>query len=401
MAYALDSWSMMSGLSTPRYLVEYRRRFHAAELLQELRDLEFRAGQANCFYGADFLVAAQETILAREPVSAFLVWRDNGPDLRRLVGFMPGQVRNLAVAPEFQLLDTRYNPYYEPLIDPDCLTGVVDAVLGLAKERKDLPSIFNFGSLVLGSPFAETWLKRIIGFGGVNRIVGRYHRPAVNAATGNPTEIKDRLSPKARYRVKHGLRALSELGEVRFESLSGTDPGKAQAVSEFLVLESLGWKGSGRTALVCQADTARFALKLARSRNLRVERLMLDGQAIAASLNLTSGRKLFGMKMAYDETYAKHSPGTLLAMHLAETFQSNPDVRVLDSGTGGGHHLLRFWPDRIECGRVISSVSQPGHCPTAITLGLHSVPFVVKDHAKRVRDMVRLHYTGNAQYRPA
>jgi CelD/BcsL family acetyltransferase involved in cellulose biosynthesis len=61
-----------------------------------------------------------------------------------------------------------------------------------------------------------------------------------------------------------------------------------------------------------------FASLIADAGKLRIYELTLDGQAIAMSLNILDGGRVFHWKTTYDEEFAKFSPGNLLFRRLLE-----------------------------------------------------------------------------------
>ena len=87
--------------------------------------------------------------------------------------------------------------------------------------------------------------------------------------------------------------------------------------------------------------------------------LSLDGRAIAVSANLVSGGWLFGFKSSFDETYKKHSPGSVLHYLGTRSILEDPALIGADSTCVPGHPLESVWSDRVRFGTTIRSVGAP------------------------------------------
>src|SRR5690606_27816046 len=119
---------------------------------------------------------------------------------------------------------------------------------------------------------------------------------------------------------------------------------------EFLALERAGWKGEAGSALACDARTARLfreALAGAAQRG-RVERLAirLDGRPLAMLATFLSPPDAFAFKTAFDETYARFSPGVLLQRENLAIL-SHTDIAWTDSCAAQDHPMIdHFWRER-------------------------------------------------------
>ena len=99
-----------------------------------------------------------------------------------------------------------------------------------------------------------------------------------------------------------------------------------------------------------------------RSRRSRAEgkvainRILLDGRAIAATITLKSGDGAWYWKTAYDETLARFAPGVLLSAALTEDLAENAAIARTDSCAGPGNPILdQLWRERLGlCDRLIA-----------------------------------------------
>ena len=121
-------------------------------------------------------------------------------------------------------------------------------------------------------------------------------------------------------------------------SIDATDraaAGLGQAIEEFLGLEASGWKGRAGTALLCRPGHDRFFREVcqgfAEEGRLMFLGLQAGPEVLAFSTALLAGRGLFGFKKAYDETFARWSPGTLLDLEVLAWFHEMPGLDWLDT----------------------------------------------------------------------
>ena len=134
------------------------------------------------------------------------------------------------------------------------------------------------------------------------------------------------LANLARRRRRLGQTLDAEIGTV---DRAAVDLGKA--LEEFLHLEASGWKGRTGTAFLCRPGHDRFFRELsqgfAEQGRLMFLSLQVGTRVLAQSTALIGGRGLFGFKKAYDEAFARWSPGSLLDLDVLTWFH---EMRRLD-----------------------------------------------------------------------
>ena len=139
------------------------------------------------------------------------------------------------------------------------------------------------------------------------------------------------------------------------------------------MLEASGWKGAPAprssairpSGISCGAPS----LALAADGKARIDRLFLNGRAIAATVTLTSGDTAWCWKIAYDEGLARFSPG----VQLSATHR-----KLLASPTGARRFLRRadhpmidhVWRERLMLSDRLIAVRQP------------ALPFALACHAE-------------------
>ncbi|MEZ5707853.1 MAG: GNAT family N-acetyltransferase [Blastomonas sp.] len=127
-------------------------------------------------------------------------------------------------------------------------------------------------------------------------------------------------------------------------------------IDEFLALEADGWKGRNGSSLASHDDTRalfREALHAAHgSASLHLAALRLDGMAIAMLVTFLSAPGGFSFKTAFDENYARFSPGVLLQIDMMG-LAGEHRLDWIDSCAAEGHPMIdSLWGERRTVGRI-------------------------------------------------
>lgn len=163
------------------------------------------------------------------------------------------------------------------------------------------------------------------------------------------------MSGKKRKELRRQFARLSECGELgiaRTEHADGLD----SWLDAFLTLEKSGWKGQAGSALACDPRTAqlfREALHGAAFRG-RLERLTLslDSRPIAMLATFLASPGAFSFKTAFDEDFARFSPGVLLQRENLAML-SNRDIAWTDSCAAADHPMIdHIWRERRRVGSL-------------------------------------------------
>jgi hypothetical protein len=86
--------------------------------------------------------------------------------------------------------------------------------------------------------------------------------------------------------------------------------------------------------------------------------LHLDGRPVAQRCNFTAGEGSFFFKPAFDEEYARFSPGLLLELETIRRLHAKPQIRWMDSCTTPDNRMMNgIWTDR----RVIQTTLVATH----------------------------------------
>lgn len=139
-------------------------------------------------------------------------------------------------------------------------------------------------------------------------------------------EPERKLGSRRRSDLRRARRRAEQRWAVTCEVLA---PGPAEVgplLDDVYGVEAAGWKGRQGTALAADRVRGEFFRSYARAASeqgtLRLCFLRVDGRPVAAQVAARCGRRLWLLKMGYDEAFAPCSPGMLLLLdvvrHAAE-----------------------------------------------------------------------------------
>ena len=194
---------------------------------------------------------------------------------------------------------------------------------------------------------AHAALVEVLAASGRAHYITLEERRALLTGTASPDAyLAQAISTKKRKELRRQHNRLAEEGALTFERLEEAEELTAW-IDEFLALEAAGWKGAEGSSLASAPDTQAFfeqALTGAAAAG-RLERLALrlDGRAIAMLANLITPPGVYSFKTAYDEDYARFSPGMLLQLENLALL-ARDDVQWADSCAVEGHPMIeRLW----------------------------------------------------------
>jgi CelD/BcsL family acetyltransferase involved in cellulose biosynthesis len=173
----------------------------------------------------------------------------------------------------------------------------------------ELPSVFEGASIQRLASLAEK-----DGFA-----VGRWTLPLIasfsipQGSAGAEELEKYPRHPKLRSKVRQREKKLAALGIVR---LRRTERNAATDLQGFYDMEARGWKGSAKSAILCDPRSRQFfdevVLEAEKLGHLCLYTLELDGKAIAAHIGFTYRDRYWAAKSTYDENYREYAPGHLV-----------------------------------------------------------------------------------------
>ena len=345
--------------ATGSLTVEWRRLVELKAIESQWRDLAACALEPNVFYEPGFALAAAPIFGA--DVGAVLVWSETRP--RRLLGLFLARVSERRYGFKLPILvgwTHAYAPLGTPLVEREAAEPVIAAWLAQLAADPSLPDLLLLPLIAEDGPFAAA-LATILRRTRMPRAdSGRHCRPLLAPPQDGRTQyIEHALSQHRHKELRRSGRRLADWGALLF-TVASEPSDVAAALTDFFALEASGWKGKAGTAAAYDDDVRGFIATalgaLAAAGQVAVNRLLLDGRAIAATITLFSGGSAWFWKTAYDERLARYAPGMLLAAALTEQLADDPAVARSDSVAAPGSSALdHLWRERLAlCDRLVA-----------------------------------------------
>jgi CelD/BcsL family acetyltransferase involved in cellulose biosynthesis len=297
-------------------------------------DLARRTVEPNAFFAPPFAMAAMTRLSDAAGTGCLTAWHGE-----RLVGLMPIRLGRgpLGLA---RALAHNYGPLSTPLLDRDEAVAAATALLawlaGPGRAR-----LLVLPTLPIEGQAAKALLDAAAALDLPSRPLPRFER---GLAVGNGAPyVLQALGKKKRHDLERQRRRLAEQGPVTVSA--ATKPGDvAETVEAFLVLEAGGWKGRAGTATIQRADRAAFlrraVLGMSERGHARLYRLDCANRPIAVGIGLVDGSRGWFWKIAYDDAYARFSPGMQVAVALTDGLLAEPGIASIDSVADPGHPMI-------------------------------------------------------------
>jgi CelD/BcsL family acetyltransferase involved in cellulose biosynthesis len=185
--------------------------------------------------------------------------------------------------------------------------------------------------------------------------VYREERALLSSSLSPEAYFEASMSGKKRKELRRQHTRLAELGELTFERRRD-DAHLLRWCEDFLALEQSGWKGNAGSALASDKATARMFKEVlsgaASQRRLERLTLSLDDEPIAMLVNFLTPPGAYSYKTAFDERYARFSPGVLIQRENLALLDY-AEVRWCDSCAAADHPMIeRIWREKRAIGRV-------------------------------------------------
>jgi CelD/BcsL family acetyltransferase involved in cellulose biosynthesis len=324
------------------------------KLKEEWRALADSAAEPNSFQEIPFLGAAWEHL--PHPGVRLVEVRDSSGELAGAIA--------LHIAPTLGRMPVRHvtNWRYEhdflsmPLIRKGCERGFWGAVLDLLDSAPWAEGLLHIQGLSGDGPVHRGLAAAAAERGRACPVVHRVRRAMLQSKLGPQAYYEQAVRKKKRKEIGRLTNRLRELGDLRFRTLEAGGQGLDRWCDNFLALERSGWKGSEGSAIACHEKNERFlrqALADAHGESrLQIRSMELDGRPIAMLINLLAPPGSFMFKTAYDEDYARFSPGLLLQIENLDTLE-RPRIEWMDSCAAENHSMIdNLWTERRDIVRV-------------------------------------------------
>jgi CelD/BcsL family acetyltransferase involved in cellulose biosynthesis len=326
-----------------------------AALRNEWQQLAAEAGEPNSFQEPWFVTAGLDHLTADRDIRLVEVRADS------LLGIVPLCIRkDYGRLPAANVRNWRHHNDFlgTPLVRRGRERDFWRALLGhldrapWARGFLHLDGLLEQGAVHAGLVAAASELGRPVP------IVHRRMRATLAGSLTPEQYLETNVRKKKRKELKRLANRLAELGTVESRIW---DPGDDLTVwcDDFLALERGGWKGRAGSALASNPATEAFFRQAlsgaAAAGRLQIRRLDLDRNPIAMLINFLAPPGSFSFKIAYDEAYARFSPGVLLELDNLDLL-ARGDIEWMDSCAAENHPMIdSLWAER----RTVVRVSVP------------------------------------------
>jgi CelD/BcsL family acetyltransferase involved in cellulose biosynthesis len=240
--------------------------------------------------------------------------------------------------------------------EPEFWTKVLETL----DEADWAPGFLHLVGLVEDGPVHRGLAAAAASLGRPCAVVHRTRRALLEAGLTPQAYLEAAVRKKKRKEIGRLRNRLAELGDVRFETLERPEDA-TQWCEDFLTLEAKGWKGENGSALGGSAATAAFFREMFagafEARRLETLRLAVDGKPIAMLVNLHAPPGGFSYKIAFDEDYARFSPGVLIELENLRLL-ARPGFEWMDSCAVEDHPMIdSLWRERRSIVRLTVPLS--------------------------------------------
>lgn len=336
------------------------------DLQEELDFLGNRAMEPNVFFSGRFLAPAMPRLEDRQVRLALI--RDDDGKRSRLRFLMPFSVEKPGFAVGSSIIRVWANPFGPlgtPLVDAEEAAETIDNLLeALTAKEAGLPPILVMPDVRLNGRFIQMAKAIAIGRNLPITITSPYTRPMLESLDEGDTYLKRAISKEHLRDMRRQWRLLAEKGTLAYNV--ARQPGEIRLrMEEFLALEASGWKGAKRSAMIVDRYRAAFAREaitnLAEADSVRIHTIDLNGRAIASMVVFIMAGEAYTWKTAYNEEYARFSPGKLLMAELTEWHLDDANIMRTDSCAVPDHPIMsRFWQEREDMGTLVIGLRQNG-----------------------------------------
>ena len=153
-------------------------------------------------------------------------------------------------------------------------------------------------------------------------MIGRPTTRSLGIRLGSTASLATSLPGKLRYDLKRAGTRASEQGTVSFEALAPRRTEVDELFNRLVAVEGSGWKGRRQSALARKPRLETFFRSYARTAaeagTLRLFFLQIGDATVAAQMAVEVYQRLWVLKIGYDESRARCSPGLLLTSRAVE-----------------------------------------------------------------------------------
>jgi CelD/BcsL family acetyltransferase involved in cellulose biosynthesis len=348
------------------------------EHLAAWEDLAAAALEPNLFYEPWMMLPAVEAFARGQPLRFVLVYAEAQGRPPLLCGLFPlerlSRYRGLPFN-HVRLWKHIHCYLGTPLLRRsharECLAGFLD---WLAKGPYRAAAM-EWGLIAGDGPFFQVLSGVLKDTKRLSYLAESFSRAVMRPLSDAATYLDQAFSKTSRKEFRRLERRLAEAGTLQYAMLErGADA--ERWIRDFLELEARGWKGRRGSALDSSEPNRLFftraAAEAARRGRLMMMSLKVADRPVAMKCNFLAQDGSFAFKIAYDEEYARFSPGLLLELEHIRQFHSRPALRWMDGCAAPSHFMAnRLWLDRRT---LVTLVTATGRAPGNFVVS--SMPFL-------------------------
>ncbi|MCX7754168.1 MAG: GNAT family N-acetyltransferase [Anaerolineales bacterium] len=328
---------------------------HPAELeartLSDWADLEARASMPNAFLSPYFVLPALRHLDAQENVFGAFIERHSAGN-STLIGvalFRHKKPSRHFPLPHLTAYASVHSYLTGFLLDADYVEETSQMLARFLKSNSYRWHGAHFENCPHELMLRQETLTAFSSFGLRWRPTANWQRPVLRPGQDNISALPQ-ISRHSLKDYQRHMRHLQSLGRFEWKARRAQEPVE-KSLEEFLKLENMGWKGQKKSSLVSNPNDLRFFKEMSAAFHgagrLFLTEIHLNGNIIASTVNLISGRAGFGFKLGWDTRYAKHSPGIVnLAQIMEHAEEAFSDLEYIDSSASPNSYVSKIWPAR-------------------------------------------------------
>jgi CelD/BcsL family acetyltransferase involved in cellulose biosynthesis len=321
-------------------------------LRPEWEALAAQASEANAF-AENWFVAASARHLMQDPVR--LAEIRHGP---ALIGLIPLVVeQGYARIPARFVQNWRHDQLFlgSPLVRAGHEKAFWRALILALDDEPWAAGFLHLRSLNEDGPLHRGLVAAAASLGRPAAIVDRECRAFLQSSLTAEEYYAQAVRKKKRKELGRLRNRLAELGKLTTRTFCEDDDLSAWC-DDFLRLERDGWKGKEGTALACRPATGSFFREAlagaSEAGRLQLLRMDLDDRPIAMLVNFLTSPGSFSFKTAFDEEFARFSPGVLIQLENLAILE-RPGIAWMDSCAVEQHPMIdSLWTERRSIIRV-------------------------------------------------
>jgi len=226
--------------------------------------------------------------------------------------------------------------------------------------------------------------------GSANESYDRHLRALLAPGDHRTDYMAHAVAPKRRKELARQWRRMQDLGPVTV-LLADEPAAVVTALADFFRLEASGWKGRAGSAAAGEPGIRQFVTsavnELAALEQSAIHCLCVGDKTIAACITLCSGHSAWCWKIAYDEDYARFSPGAQLLMRVTDDLLRDPAMTHADSLATPDHPLIdHIWRERCTMSDRLIAVRADLFVPFSVVSRLEAMRRFGRSTARSLRD---------------